>query len=168
MNLKDGRLSDVEPGVGRLLGLLSVDKLPRRLELNFRDVSEKGFLYDSLKAEADLFSGDLRLRRFEIDGPAAGISVSGRTGLVAHDYDLLMTVVPKIKSTLPLAAGVLAGPQTGALVFLADKVAEGLGVDFNRTISLEYKVTGDWDEPVIESLQDFEDGQESALDSLDF
>ncbi len=166
-HLKDGKLSNVEPGIGRLLGLLSVDKLPRRLELNFRDVSESGFLYDSLKAEVDLFSGDLRLRRFNIDGPAAGISLSGRTSLVTHDYDLLMDVVPKIKSTLPLAAGVLAGPQTGALVFLADKVAEGLGVDLNRSIALKYKVTGDWDKPVIEALQEFYD-DEPASDSLDY
>lgn len=166
-NLREGRLSEIEPGIGRLLGLLSIDYLPRRLELNFKDVSEEGFLYDTLAAKADLFSGDLRLRQLDIDGPAAGISITGRTSLVAHDYGLKITVVPKIKSALPLAAGVLAGPQTGALLFLADKVAESLGVDINRTVSLEYKVTGDWAKPVIESLQEFED-EAQAPDDLDF
>src|SRR5690606_20256256 len=40
--VKDGRLAEVEPGAGRVLGLLSVTELPRRLMLDFRDIFSSG------------------------------------------------------------------------------------------------------------------------------
>ncbi|MFX5393235.1 AsmA-like C-terminal region-containing protein, partial [Acinetobacter baumannii] len=37
LEVRDGRLLEVEPGAGRVLGLLSLAQLPRRLMLDFRD-----------------------------------------------------------------------------------------------------------------------------------
>jgi uncharacterized protein YhdP len=50
VHLQDGRLRDIEPGAGRMLGLLSVAQLPRRLALDFRDVTDEGLAFNSVRA----------------------------------------------------------------------------------------------------------------------
>src|SRR5690606_269167 len=37
LSVQDGQIVELEPGAGRLLGLLSIAELPRRLSLDFRD-----------------------------------------------------------------------------------------------------------------------------------
>lgn len=150
---KNGMLRKVDPGLGRLLSLLSVDYLPRRFKLNFKDVAEEGFYYDTLTGSAEIESGMLYTPGLLIDGPSAALALSGRTGLADHNYNMQLELVPKFKSTVPIAAGVLAGPQTGLLVYLFDKLMEGAGLDFNRSVTLDYDITGTWEEPLITSLQ---------------
>ena len=41
--LASGQFHKVNPGAGRLLGVLSLQSLPRRLTLDFRDVFAEGF-----------------------------------------------------------------------------------------------------------------------------
>lgn len=152
LDIRDGMLRDVDPGLGRLIGLLSVDALPRRLNLNFRDLSEDGFQYDSLTGTATLTNGLLGTRDLKIDSTVATIDIYGETSMLNYKNRLNMDVTPNLKSTVPLAAGVIAGPQTAALIFIVDKLAESVGVDFNRTVTMKYAVTGTWGEPKIESL----------------
>ena len=154
---EDGMLRKVDPGLGRLLSLLSVNYLPRRLKLDFKDVAEKGFHYDLLDGTVKIENGSVYSPGFLIDGPSAALALSGRTGLVAHDYDIQLEMVPKFKYSVPLAAGILAGPQTGLLVYLFNRVAEGAGLDFNRSITLNYGISGTWEEPIITLLQQHSD-----------
>ena len=58
INLEDGRLRDIEPGAGRMLGLLSVAQLPRRLALDFRDVTDEGLAFNSIKGDFELRAGN--------------------------------------------------------------------------------------------------------------
>ncbi|HSD61379.1 MAG TPA: YhdP family protein, partial [Burkholderiales bacterium] len=47
-----GQFLKIEPGAGKLLGILSLQALPRRLLLDFRDVVDTGFEFDALNATA--------------------------------------------------------------------------------------------------------------------
>jgi uncharacterized protein YhdP len=78
------------------------------------------------------------------------IGMSGRTGLVARDYDQLVTVTPQLASTLPIAGAIAGGPAVGAAVYLADKL---VGDRFNRLTQVQYHVTGSWDKPVYSKLK---------------
>ena len=49
VSLQDGQLRDIEPGAGRMLGLLSVTQLPRRLALDFSDVTDEGLAFNVVK-----------------------------------------------------------------------------------------------------------------------
>lgn len=170
VDLRDGWLRKIEPGLGRLIGLLSLDYLPRRLALDFKDLEEEGFYYDRLNGSAHVEDGLLETGDLLIDGPVASFLIRGKTHLLARSYDLSLEVIPKLSSSAPLAAGLLAGPQAGVVVFMLDKLAEGMGIDVNRTIALDYTVTGSWEEPKIAALKpdaEEESGHEDLLDFLE-
>ncbi len=164
LNVRDGRLKDIDPGLGRLLGLLNLDSLPKRLALNFKDISVEGFQYDTIVGEGSLANGVLYLDELVMDGSAATISIAGNTHLVKHEYDLDVNLVPKFKSAVPLMAGALVAPQTGVVLYVADKLAEALGVDFNESATITYKVTGTWEDPQVETVQEAREAQDSAYD----
>jgi uncharacterized protein YhdP len=149
LQIGKGRLLNVEAGAGRLFGLLNITGLRRRLTLDFSDVFAKGFAFDSIDGKLKLQDGDAYTDDLVIDGPAARIEVSGRTGLAKRDYDQLVTVIPHAQSTLPLAGAIAGGPAVGAALLLADKLLgrqmEGL-TSFTR---YQYTVTGGWDEPTF-------------------
>ena len=150
--ITEGRLLNVEAGAGRVFGLFSLTGLRRRLSLDFSDVFEKGFSFDHIQGKFSLLDGDAYTNDLEIEGPAARIEVSGRTGLAKHDYDQLVTVVPHVQSTLPIAGALAGGPVVGAALLLADKLfaqqLEGL-TSFAR---YQYTVTGSWEDPQFQQL----------------
>src|SRR4029453_15661128 len=64
---RDGQLTDVEPGAGRVLGLLSIAQLPRRLTLDFRDFFSKGFAFDRIEGDVHVGGGNARSDNMVID-----------------------------------------------------------------------------------------------------
>ncbi|WP_018140636.1 YhdP family protein [Thioalkalivibrio sp. ALJ7] len=149
--LEDGRLADVEPGAGRLLGLVSLDVLPRRLRLDFRDVFTEGLSFSELTADAVLQDGDLHVPGLRMEGPSARVRLSGRTGLVARDYDHEIVVVPSLRTALPIVGALVGGPVTGVVVLIAERVL-GIGDQIEEAARVEYAVTGAWDDPQIRVL----------------
>jgi uncharacterized protein YhdP len=150
LEAKDGRLQDVDEGAGKLLSLFSLNSLQRRLSLDFRDVVKEGFSFDVMKGLFVVADGNAFTENFAIEGTSVDIEVSGRTGLLARDYDQLVTVTPQVTSTLPIAGAIAGGPAVGAAVFLADKL---VGDRFNRLTRVRYHVTGSWDKPVYTRLK---------------
>ncbi len=145
-----GRLLDLDPGVGRVLGLLNIRTLRRRLALDFKDFYSKGFGFDSMEGRFTLLSGQAHTEDFIIKAPAAEISIQGRVGLATRDYDQLVTVTPGISGTLSLAGAIAGGPVVGAALFLAENM---ISTPFDRVGEAQYTVTGGWDEPEIKRLR---------------
>ena len=141
-----GSLPEVKPGVGRVLGLLSLQTIQRRLSLDFSDLLGKGFSFDRIEATFEFDQGDAYTDSMTVTGPAALIEVSGRTGMIARDYDQLITVTPKVTSSLPVAGALVGGPVVGAALFLVQKL---LGSEIEKLSSYQYRLTGGWDDPII-------------------
>ncbi|MEE8428378.1 MAG: AsmA-like C-terminal region-containing protein, partial [Gammaproteobacteria bacterium] len=156
LDIKKGQLLDVEPGAGRIFGLLSVQALPRRLSGDFGDLFKKGFSFDRISGSFALQEGDAYTDDLVIDGPAATIEVSGRTGLGAQDYDQVLTIIPSMRSSLPIAGAIAVGPVAGAAIFLADKILA-------KPAGTRYRLTGSWDEPQLEPIK-IEDKPEHVFD----
>ncbi|MBC7161985.1 MAG: TIGR02099 family protein [Immundisolibacter sp.] len=144
--LQKGTLPDVEPGVGRLFGILSLDSVMRRLSLDFRDVFGRGFAIDRTDGELQLAAGDAELRDLRVRGPAAHLTLNGHTNLVDRSLDLQVLVVPQVTSSLPLA-GAIAAPGVGAVIYLGQKIFEGA---IDKATEQHYRVTGTWAEPKID------------------
>jgi uncharacterized protein YhdP len=161
LEARDGRLENVDEGAGKLLSLFSLNSLQRRLSLDFRDVVKEGFSFDLMKGRFVVMDGDAFTDDFSIDGTSVNIDISGRTGMVARDYDQLVTVTPQLASTLPIAGAIAGGPAVGAAVYLADKL---VGDRFNRLTQVRYHVTGSWDKPVYNKLKK-EDGKKPSTTS---
>jgi uncharacterized protein YhdP len=153
LRISDGQLLDVEPGAaGRMLGLLSLNNLPRRLSLDFSDLFDKGFSFDEISGSFVIDDGNAYTNDLLVDGPAAKIEISGRIGLVDQDYDELVTVIPYVKTGIPLAGTLAGGPAVGAVLLVAETLLEGRLGPLNRIAKKQYSVTGSWEEPVIEKL----------------
>jgi uncharacterized protein (TIGR02099 family) len=145
----EGRILAVKPGLGRLLGLLSLRELPSRLMLHFGDVFKTGFGFDQASANFTLKDGNAYTRDMVIAAPAARITMRGRTGFRARDYDLTVDVTPHVGGTLPVVGAVIGGPVGAA----AGLVVQGLiGKGINKAAGSIYRVTGSWDKPKIVSV----------------
>ena len=149
VNVSNGSIPKVAPGVGRFFGLASIAELPRRLSFNFKDVFGKGFAFDSIVGDFKLNHGNAYTDNLKVHSPAAEISVTGRTGLRAKDYDQHMTMIPHIGNSLPVVGAVVGGP-IGIAAGLA--VQSVLGKGLNRVAIQRYRITGSWDKPVFTSV----------------
>ncbi|TYT27359.1 TIGR02099 family protein [Luteimonas viscosa] len=148
--IKDGRLVEVEPGAGRVLGLLSIAQLPRRLMLDFRDFFAKGFSFDRIGGSVRFAAGIARSDDMQIDGPAAEIIMRGRSDLRAQTHDQTIEVLPKTGNLLPAVGAIAGGPVGAAVGAVANAMLRrplgGMGA---RT----YRVTGPWKDPQVEVVE---------------
>ena len=143
LDASKGQVLKVQPGVGRLLGLLSLQSLPRRLSLDFRDLFSDGFAFDKISATAKIDNGIMRSDDFFMTGPAAEAKIKGETNLQKETQNLKVKVRPHISDSLSLAA-LAGGPIVGAAAFIAQKLLKD---PFNKIVQSEYVITGTWDNP---------------------
>ena len=141
--------TEVKIGLGRLVTLLSVQSLPKRVQMNFSDLTHEGYYFDVMRADFKLKNGDVITQNGFIDGTVAKINVKGRIGLVRHDYDLRLVVLPHLTSSLPVVATIAGGPVAGLVTYVVDKAVRP---KVDKLTKHAYKVTGDWDDPTIQPL----------------
>ena len=141
-----GRLLDVEPGVGRVLGFLNLSALKRRLSMDFTDLYGEGFSFEEMRGRIRLAEGKATLDSFTIEGPAGKVMVSGSSDLVNQRFDQSVVVEPRIGSSVALASAVAGGPVVGAAVYLVDRIA---GNAIDRLGRYGYRVTGAWSDPDV-------------------
>jgi uncharacterized protein (TIGR02099 family) len=146
LEFANGQLRAVEPGAGRVLGLMNFYALPRRLTLNFRDVVSKGLGFDKISGDFELRDGSATTQNLRVAGPSVRMDVRGRIGLAARDYDQVVTVYPDVSGGVTLGAVLLGGPIAGALALIAQEV---LNKPLNQVTQLSYRVTGSWDNPQV-------------------
>ncbi len=160
-NMLDGEVTEVDPGAGgRVLGLLNVFHLPRRLFLSFGDVYKDGFVFDEISGTFTFADGNAETRDTEINAAAAEVRIQGRVGMQAEDYDLNVRVKPKTSAATFTGGAIAGGPVVGAGLVLLQKI---LGLD--KAAQDIYRITGSWDNPVIEQIEKAETTTED--DELD-
>ncbi|NKI35744.1 TIGR02099 family protein [Wenzhouxiangella sp. XN79A] len=142
----DGVIPEAQPGAGRLLGLVSLNSIPRRLRLDFTDVFAEGLTFDRVAGHFELADGEAVTDDLVIEAPAAIVRVRGRTDLVDRTYDQTLIVQPGVGSTLPIIGALTGGPigaaAGAALQQLLDKPLRGIS-------EVQYAVTGPWSDPSI-------------------
>lgn len=144
---RDGHLLEVEPGAGRVLGLLSVAEVRRRLMLDFSDFFAKGFAFNRVEGKINLNGGLASSQDLVIDGPSAEIRIRGDTDLRAERFDQTIEVVPKSANVLTAVGAVAGGPLGAAVGAVANAVLrKPLGEMGAKT----YRVTGPWKDPKVE------------------
>ena len=157
--VKDGQLVEVEPGAGRVLGLLSIAQLPRRLTLDFRDFFSKGFAFNSLGGTLRFAGGQARSDDMQIDGPAAQIHIKGSADLRAETFDQTIEVLPKSGNLLTVAGAIAGGPVGAAVGAVANAV---LRKPLGELGAKTYRVSGPWKEPKVDVISRAEAAREDA------
>ncbi len=144
-DMGEGRLLGIEPGIGRLLGALDLNQLFRRLRLDFSDLYAAGLTYDDVQGSFTLANGAAETHDLVIDAVAAKIEIRGKTGLVDHRYDQIVTVAPKSTSAIPFAGTIIG--------FVVEKP---FGKHPDRYVRSQYAVKGTWEKPEVVAMHEFD------------
>jgi uncharacterized protein (TIGR02099 family) len=141
-----GQFVKLEPGLGRLLGILSLQSLPRRITLDFRDIFSEGFAFDSISGSARITRGVAYSDSFRIQGPSASVAMSGEVDIARETQKLRVRVRPHLSDGLSIAGALIGGPIAGVAAFLAQKLLKD---PLDQAAGFEYAVTGTWADPQV-------------------
>jgi uncharacterized protein (TIGR02099 family) len=147
-----GRFTKIEPGFGKLLGVLSLQSLPRRISLDFQDVFSEGFAFDEITGDVRVTNGVMSTDNLRLVGPAAKVDIAGETDLAKETQRLTVRVQPSLSASVSAGAALLfiANPLLGAAVGAGSLLAQSVLKDpIEQFFSYEYLVTGGWSDPVV-------------------
>ncbi|MSQ92460.1 MAG: TIGR02099 family protein [Gammaproteobacteria bacterium] len=158
---EDGRLTSVEPGAGRVLGLMSIAHLPRRLALDFGDLTGEGLSFDKLRGTFQLTDGEAYTDNLTLRGSAAEIGVAGRTSLRDRTYDQTAVVTGQLGASLGVAGALAGGPVVGAAFLLFSRIFKEPLKGATRGY---YRIMGSWDDPQLKRIdaQEMKDTKQVA------
>ena len=146
--VQDGELVKVEPGGGKLLGLLNFNAVARRLSLDFSDVLADGLVFDRMQYKGQFSDGKAIMQEAYILSPAAFVRMEGQVDIANEMIDMEIHLSPELGGNLALLSG-LANPAAGALVFLTQRVFKEQLRDANFT---SFRALGTWEDFEVEPL----------------
>jgi uncharacterized protein (TIGR02099 family) len=148
MQAEDGQFLEIDPGLGKLVSLMSLQALPRRLTLDFRDVFSSGFQFDRIAADAQIDHGLMAIKEFRMRGSAAQVEMSGEVDLAKETQNLRVRVVPSLGDS---ASTVLAFLNP-LLVFPAALAQRILKDPLGHIFAFDYSITGTWADPRVAKM----------------
>jgi uncharacterized protein (TIGR02099 family) len=149
MQADDGQFLEIEPGIGKLVSLMSLQMLPRRITLDFRDVFSKGFQFDRISASLAIERGVLTTKDFRMRGPAAEVTMDGMVDLNLEAQNLHVRVVPRVDGVASTVVG-LVNPVAGVATMIAQKILKD---PLGQLAAFEYGITGTWADPKVDRIQ---------------
>lgn len=150
MNVEDGQFLKQDPGAAKLLGVLSLQMLPRMLKLDFHDVFSEGLAFDGITANAMIQRGVVRTDNLKMHGVAATVLMDGSADIANESTNLHVVVIPEFNlGTGPLVYGLAVNPVIGLGSFLAQLF---LRAPVMKALTYHMQVTGPWKSPNIVKL----------------
>ena len=146
--LNNGRILSIEPGLGRVLGIIAMNQWIKRLQLDFRDIYEEGLTFDSIKGHFKILNGQAVTNDLIIDAIAAKISIIGKINFIDKVVDNVVNVTPKSADALPIAGTIMDNLMTLVTSTLTGKNSEGF------FLGSQYHIQGHWDKLEIIPLHE--------------
>ncbi|MGH8274727.1 MAG: YhdP family protein [Gammaproteobacteria bacterium] len=148
-DLRDGSISQVSPGAGRLLSLLSLVNIPRYLVFNFHNLFSKGFPYSRIYGDYDIKNGVAHTKALKIESSIANINLSGEVNLVNETMNQTADVEPNYFGSLPIIGAIVGGLGVGAVVFALTKL---FGNPISHALAMKYSIRGPITNPVVKKV----------------
>lgn len=149
LDVARGQFLKADPGAGRLLGVLSLQALPRRLALDFRDVFSEGFAFDFVRGDARIDQGVIRSNNLQMKGVNAAVLMEGTADLARETQDLKVVVVPELNAGTASLIATAINPAVGLGTFLAQFL---LRQPLQSAATQEFRVSGGWADPQVEKV----------------
>jgi uncharacterized protein (TIGR02099 family) len=149
LQAEDGQFLEIDPGIGKLISLMSLQMLPRRLSLDFRDVFSKGFQFDRITAAARIERGLMTLKDFKMKGSAAEVDMSGEVDLGQETQSLKVRVIPSLGDTASAALAFI----NPLLIFPAAIAQRILRDPLGHIFTFSYAVSGSWADPKVAKIR---------------
>ncbi len=150
MAIDAGQFLKVDPGATRLLSVLSLQSLPRRLLLDFRDVFQEGFAFDNIAGDVAIAQGVAQTNNLRMRGVQAAVLMEGRADIARETQDLRVVVVPEINAGTAALAYAVINPAIGLGAFLAQAI---LKKTLTEAGTREFRVSGPWADPKVERVE---------------
>ena len=149
VDIKSGQFLKVDPGAAKLLGVLSLQSLPRRLVLDFRDLFSEGFAFDFVRGDATIAQGVARTNNLQMKGINAAVLMDGSADIANETQDLKVVVVPEINAGTAALIATAINPAIGLGTFLAQFL---LSQPLQSAATQEFRITGEWADPQVDKV----------------
>jgi uncharacterized protein YhdP len=148
LDAESGQFLEIEPGLGKLISLMSLQSLPRRIALDFRDVFSKGFGFEQISASGRIESGLMTVKDFRMRGSSAQVEMSGEVDLVQETQNMRVRVVPSLGDSAATVIGLL-NPLLAIPAAIAQKILKD---PLGHIFAYDYSVSGGWSDPKVAKL----------------
>lgn len=143
----------------RLIALFNFDTLARRLRLDFSDLAKEGFAFDRVHGELHFAEGNIDLKTpLVVDSTSSRMQLTGNVDMIEEKLDTDLIVTLPVASNLAVLTAFSAGLPAGVGVYLVSKLFKK---QVDRVSSINYSVTGDWDDPKIRVRKVLKDSEPS-------
>lgn len=149
LELHHGQILKVDPGVAKLLGVLSLQSLTRVITLNFKDVIGEGLPFESVTATGQVNNGIARTDDFRMVTAPVRADLTGTVDLAAETQNLHVDVTPTLNAGSAVIAATIVNPLVGLGAFVANLA---LAQSISRAFAVQYAVTGSWSHPQVERV----------------
>lgn len=146
LNIESGQFLKADPGLAKLLGVLSLQSLPRRLTLDFRDVFSEGFAFDFVRGDLRIEQGVATTNNLQMKGVNAAVLMEGHANIDQETQDLRVVVVPEINAMTASLVATAINPVIGLGSFLAQVFLRGPLIE---AATQEFRVDGTWADPRV-------------------
>jgi uncharacterized protein (TIGR02099 family) len=161
LDVQKGRFLKADPGLAKLLGVLSLQSLPRRLTLDFRDVFSNGFSFDFMRGDVTITKGIAKTNNMQMKGVNAAVLMEGVADIDKETQDLHVVVVPEINALSASLVATAINPLVGLSSFLAQVVLRGPLI---AATTKELRVHGSWEDPQVTELPRRKTPRDAATD----
>jgi uncharacterized protein (TIGR02099 family) len=146
VNVEGGQFLKADPGIAKLLGVLSLQSLPRRLALDFRDVFSQGFAFDFLRGDVAIAQGIARTSNLQMKGVSATVLMDGQADIAKETQAIRVLIVPEINAGSASLLASALNPVVGLTTFLAQVILRRPLID---AATQELFVDGTWVDPRV-------------------
>jgi uncharacterized protein YhdP len=149
VNVEEGQFLKADPGIAKLLGVLSLQSLPRRLALDFRDVFSEGFAFDFLRGDVAITQGIARTNNLQMKGVNAAVLMEGQADIARETQAIKVVVVPEINAGSASLIASAINPVVGLTTFLAQLI---LRKPLIEAATQEFLIDGTWVDPRVSKV----------------
>ncbi len=150
LDFERGQFLKADAGAARLLGVLSLQALPRRLLLDFRDVFQEGFAFDNLVGDLRISQGVAHTDNLRLRGVQAVVLMEGSADIARETQDLHVVVLPELNTASASLAYAAINPAIALGAFVGQWL---LREPLRQASAREFQISGGWDDPKVDRIE---------------
>ncbi len=150
VNVEAGQFLKADPGIAKLFGVLSLQSLPRRLTLDFRDVFSDGFAFDYVRGDVNIEQGIARTNNLQMRGVNAVVFMDGQADIEKETQNIDVVVIPEINAGSASLLASAVNPIIGLTTFLAQAILRGPLINANTQ---QFLIDGTWVDPRVTKVE---------------
>lgn len=153
LDLAKGTILQVDPGVARLLGVLSYQGLTRLATLDIggvlKPIVSQGTPFDRITSQGKVVNGVANIQNLSIRGPQGNVRLTGSANLINETQDIRITVVPNLNAGSASVAYTFVNPIIGLSTLIGQYL---IADEVSKLFQLDYLVQGTWASPQVIAL----------------